>query len=107
MLEAPRGRLREGTSRSRQVTGCIVLWGNRPRKGDWSDLWLDVIMRRLATSDRSVVTAAEWVYSNWEFPTTRRSDGKTLRGNRPAPQPVHLLRAFGKWPELSRRMETG
>jgi hypothetical protein len=34
------GRLREGNFRSRQVTGCIGLVGLRPRKGDWSDLWI-------------------------------------------------------------------
>ena len=35
------GRLREEASGSRQVTGCIVLVGLRPRKGDWSDLWIE------------------------------------------------------------------
>ena len=35
------GRLREENFRSRQVTGCIVLLGLRPRKGDWSDLWIE------------------------------------------------------------------
>jgi hypothetical protein len=35
------GKLREGDFRSRQVTGCMVLVGLRPRKGDWSDLWIE------------------------------------------------------------------
>jgi hypothetical protein len=35
------GRLRKRTSGSRQVTGCIVVLGLRPRKGDWSDLWIE------------------------------------------------------------------
>ena len=36
----------------RGVTGRMFGWAFRPRKRDWSVLWLDVIMKRLATSDR-------------------------------------------------------
>ena len=64
MSQAPAcGRLRKGTSGlDRLQAGSLC---DRPRTGDWSDLWLDVIMRRLATSDRRLVTAAECVYSTW------------------------------------------
>ena len=61
------GRLREGTSGVDRSQAALMVWGVGPRRGDWSDLWLDVIVRRLATSDRSVVTAAKCVYSTWQF----------------------------------------
>ena len=35
------GKLRERDFRSRQVTGWMLLVGHRPRKGDWSDLWIE------------------------------------------------------------------
>ena len=41
-----RGKLREGTSGVDRSQAAFRNWGKRPRKGDWSDLWLDVIMRR-------------------------------------------------------------
>lgn len=73
-----RGKLREGTSGAdRSQAGC-VFWGAGPRKGDWSDLWLDVIMRRAATSDRSVVTAAKYVCSTWEFNQPGERHGETI-----------------------------
>jgi hypothetical protein len=53
-LAAVRGRLREGTSGVDRSQAAYRFWGIRPRKGDWSDMGLDVIMRRVATSDRSV-----------------------------------------------------
>src|SRR5205823_11238506 len=102
-----RGRLREGTSGVGRSQAVCVLWGMRPRQGDWSDLWLNVIMRRKATSDRSVVTAAKWVYSTWEFQQPGERDGETLYRNRFAPRPVHVLRAAGKRQELFERMATG
>jgi hypothetical protein len=35
------GKLREETFRSRQVTGWMNLVARGPRKGDWSDLWIE------------------------------------------------------------------
>ena len=64
------GELRESRlSRSRQVTGCIVLVeAMRPRKGDWSDLWPKRHHEaRKVTSHRSLVTAAKHVYSTSVF----------------------------------------
>ena len=100
-----RGRLRERTSGVDRSQAVHKFGANRPRKGDWSDLWLDVIMRRMATSNRSVVTAAKCVYSTWQFnsrPGERH--GKTLYRDRFAPQPVHLLRAAAQRQELSKPM---
>jgi len=79
----------------------------RPRQGDWSDLWLDVIVRRLATSNRTVVTAAKWVYSTWQFQTTRRRDGETVFGDRSASKQFHMLYPAGERQELSTGVETG
>jgi hypothetical protein len=61
-LAPARGRLWKGTSGVDRSQAVLHGWGFGPRKGDWSDLWLDVIMRRAATSDKSVVTAAQHVY---------------------------------------------
>ena len=89
-LAPARGKLREGTSGVDRSQAASVPWGERPREGDWSDLWLDVIMRRLATSDRRVVTAAEWVYSTWQFNPIAGGEarGQALCGSRLAPQPI-------------------
>ena len=62
-----RGRLRERTPGVDRSQAVLISWGARPRQGDWSDLWLNVIMRRTAISDRRLVTAAECVYSIWQF----------------------------------------
>src|SRR3954462_6278131 len=100
------GKLRNRTSGVDRSQAALLIWGDRPREGDWSDLWLDVIMRRVATSDRRMVTAEEWVYSTWQFkrqPGERH--GKTIYRNRPAPQPVHLLRAPAERAHLLKRME--
>src|SRR5690348_16683797 len=102
------GRLRERTSGVDRSQAASSVWGLGPREGDWSDLWLDVIMRRTAISDRSVVIAAKYVYSHWQFqqkPGDRH--GETLYRHRPASQSVHLLRALGKRQELSEPMAAG
>jgi transposase len=103
-----RGRLREGTSGVDRLQAASCFWDIRSRQGDWSDLWLDVIMRRTATSDRRMVTAAKYVYSTWQFnPRPGERHGETLYRNRSAPQPVHLLRAIGKLQELSKPVGSG
>src|SRR2546427_8548365 len=61
------GKLREETSgvdRSQAVSAC---GGDDPVKEIGQTCGLNVIMRRLATSNRSVVTAAKLVYSTWKF----------------------------------------
>jgi hypothetical protein len=59
----------------------------RPRKGDWSDLWLKRHRKaREETLDRRMVTAAEHVYSTWQFKKTGGEDGKTTHRDRLAPQ---------------------
>src|SRR4051812_11841508 len=95
------GRLRKRSSGVDRSQAALFVWGDRPRKGDWSDLWLDVIMRRTATSDRRMVTAAKWVYSTWQFKRQPgESHGETIYWDRPTPQPVHLLRAVAERAEL-------
>src|SRR5437588_8846065 len=103
-----RGRLREGTSGVARSQAGFGSWGKGRRVGDWSDLWLDVIMRRTAISDRSVVTAAKCVYSTWQFNATPgERHGETLYRHRFASQPVHQLRAAGKRQELSKPVAAG
>jgi hypothetical protein len=80
-----RGRLREETSGVDRSQAACSFGAFRPRKGDWSDLWLDVIVRRVATSDRRMVTAAECVYSTWQFQPGGEADGKTICGSGLAP----------------------
>src|ERR1700681_2677015 len=90
------GKLREETSgvdRSQAVSAC---WGTDPVKEISQTCGLNVIMRRMATSNRSVVTAAKLVYSTWKIKPPGERDGKTIYRNRFAPQPLHLLYSFGK-----------
>jgi hypothetical protein len=90
------GRLREGTSgvdRSQAVSGC---WGMDPVKEIGQTCGLNVIMRRRATSQRSVVTAAKLVYSTWKFTQPGERNGKALYRNRPASEPVHVLHSIGE-----------
>src|SRR5579862_3028325 len=85
------GKLREGTSGvERSQAGCCF-WGLDPVKEIGQTCGLNVIMRRLATSHRSVVTAVKLVYSTWRFTQPGERDGKTIYRNRFARQPVHLL----------------
>src|SRR5580658_9385259 len=100
------GKLREETSGvDRSQAGCC-LWGLDPVKEIGQTCGLNVIMRRRATSNRSVVTAAKLVYSTWKIGPGERN-GKTLHRNRFASQPVHLLHSAGKREDLPDRVEAG
>src|SRR6185295_10845274 len=59
------------------------------------------------TLNRRMVTAAEPVYSTCSTTTQEEYANATTHWNRPAPQPVHLLRAVGEWPELLDGLEIG
>src|SRR6266849_2552676 len=59
------------------------------------------------TLNRRMVTAAEPVYSTSSLESEEEYGSTTTHRNRPAPQPVHLLRAIGEWPELFERLEAG
>src|ERR1700681_4955419 len=101
------GKLREETSGvDRSQAGC-KWWGLDPVKEIGQTCELNVIMRRLATSDRSVVTAAKLVYSTWKNPTPGERHGKAIYRNRFAPQSVHLLYAVGKRQDIPDEMEAG
>ena|SRR4029077_9157866 len=58
------------------------------------------------TLNRRMVTAAEPVYSTCSARQEEYGNATTHR-NRPAPQPVHVLRAIRQWTELFDGMETG
>src|SRR6185436_5248062 len=98
MSRAPKigGRLREETSGADRSQAVSAWWGSDPVKEIGQTCELDVIMRRQATSDRSVVTAVELVCSTWKFTPPGERHGKALYRNRLASQPVHLLPAVGK-----------
>src|SRR5437868_68366 len=99
-----RGRLREGTSGVDRSQAASCFWDIRSRQGDWSDLWLDVIMRRTATSDRRMVTAAKWVYSVWQFQKPGGIDGEALLGSGFTSQSVHMLLAVRKRQDVCESM---
>src|SRR5271168_1618025 len=90
------GRLwRETSGVDRSQAGCRW-WGLDPVKEIGQTCGLNVIMRRMATSNRSVVTAVELVYSTWKFRQPGERNGKTIYRNRFAPQPVHMLHPIGE-----------
>src|SRR5215467_11950316 len=57
--------------------------------------------------NRRMVTAAEPVYSTCSSTNQEEYAITTTHWNRPAPQPVHVLRAIGEWTELFNGLETG
>ena len=61
------GKLREETSGVDRSQAGYCFWGLDPVKEIGQTCGLNVIMRRLATSHRSVVTAVKLVYSTWKF----------------------------------------
>src|SRR5437867_13121344 len=90
------GKLRKKTSGvDRSQAGCCW-WGSDPVKEIGQTCGLNVIMRREATSNRSVVTAAKLVYSTWKFTQPGERHGKAIYRNRFAPQPVHQLYSIGE-----------
>src|SRR5258708_7214704 len=85
------GRLRKETSGvDRSQAGCCW-WGSDPVKEIGQTCGSNVIVRRMATSNRSMVTAAKLVYSTWKFTQPGEKNGKAIYRNRLAPQPVHVL----------------
>ena len=77
------GKLREETSGVDRSQAVSASWGIDPVKEIGQTCGLNVIMRRLATSNRSVVTAAKLVYSTWKFNQALlkqpgESDGKAI-----------------------------
>src|ERR1700733_4414955 len=90
------GKLREGTSGAdRSQAGCIC-WGGDPVKEIGQTCGLNVIVRRLATSNRSMVTAAKLVCSTWKMTQPGERNGKAIYRNRSASQSVHLLHTAGE-----------
>src|SRR5260370_32122146 len=69
---------------------------------------LTVIMRRNATSDRRMVTAAKLRLLHLGVPSIPgERHGKAIYRNRSAPRPVHLLHATGERQDVPDHMETG
>src|ERR1700733_3051755 len=90
------GKLREEASGAdRSQAGCSW-WGSDPVKEIGQTCGLNVIVRRMATSDRSMVTAVKLVRSTWKIRQPGERNGKAIYRNRSAPQPVHLLHPAGE-----------
>src|ERR1039457_6968288 len=90
------GKLREETSGGDRSQGVSAGWGSDPVKEIGQTCGLNVIVRRMATSNRSVVTAAKLVCSTWKFNEPAERNGKAIYRNRFAPQPVQLLHPLGE-----------
>src|SRR6516162_11650999 len=101
------GKLREETSGVDRSQAGSDWWGLDPVKEIGQTCGLNVILRRLATSHRSVVTAAKLVYSTWKFIRPGKGNGKTVYRNRPASQSVYLLHSLGERQDLHKRMGAG
>src|SRR5687768_6485875 len=98
------GRLRRETSGVDRSQAASVFWGGDPGKEIGQTCGLNVIMRRLATSNRSVVTAAKLVHSTWKFIQPGERNGKAIYRNRLAPEPIHLLHPAGKRADVLERV---
>ncbi len=61
------GKLREETSGVDRSQAGSVCWGADPVKEMGQTCGGNLIVRRTATSDRSVVTAVKCVYSTWKM----------------------------------------
>src|SRR5712692_10737170 len=109
MSYAPaRGRLRKGTSGADRAQAASSCWGIDPVKEIGQTCGLNVVMRRLATSDRRMVTAAKLRLLHLGVPSTSgERHGKAIYRNRSAPRPVHLLHAAGERQDVPDDMETG
>src|SRR5258707_187970 len=94
------GKLRKETSGVDRSQAGLFWWGMDPEKEIGQTCGLNVIMRRRATSNRSVVTAAKLVYSTWKFTPPGERHGKTIYRNRSASQSVHLLHSIGERPDV-------
>jgi len=109
MSRLGRDKLREERfSRSRQATGCIGLVRHCDlvkEIGQTCD-WSATVRPACRTLNRRMVTAAEPVYSTCSSQQEEYENATTHR-HRPAPQPVHVLRAIGEWPELFDGLEAG
>src|SRR5260370_29263753 len=98
------GKLRKRTSGVDRSQAASCSWGLDPVKEIGQTCGLNVIMRRTATSNRSVVTAAKLVYSTWKITQPGERNGKAIYRNRLASQPVHLLHSIGKRADLLERV---
>src|ERR1700690_3981232 len=101
------GKLREETSGADRSQAGYICWGSDPVKEIGQTCGLDVIVRRVATSDRSMVTAAKSVCSAWKFTQPGESNGKAIYRDRSAPQPVHLLHTAGERADVCDRVGVG
>jgi hypothetical protein len=101
------GRLREETSGVDRSQAGSLCWGLDPVKEIGQTCGLNVIMRRLATSNRSVVTAAKLVYSTWEFRQPGERTEKTIYRDRLASESIHVLHPSGERTDVRDRVGAG
>src|ERR1700746_3582163 len=101
------GRLRKETSGVDRSQAGSFWWGLDPVKEIGQTCGLNVIMGRLATSHRSVVTAAKLVCSTWKITQPGERNGKAIYRDRLASQPVYLLHSIGEREDVRDRVGAG
>src|SRR3954449_12921423 len=101
------GKFRKKTSGVDRSQAGSFWWGIDPVKEIGQTCGLNVILRRRATSHRSVVTAAKLVYSTWKFTQPGERNGKAIYRNRSASEPVHLLHSIGERADVCDRVGAG
>src|SRR5262249_61718633 len=69
--------------------------------------WSATVRPASRTLNRRMVTAAEPVYSTCSSQRQEEDASATTHRNRPAPQPIHVLRAIGERKELFDGLEAG
>jgi hypothetical protein len=75
------GKLREETSGADRSQAGYVYWGQDPVKEIGQTCGVNVILRRVATSNRRMVTAAKLVCSTWKIKQPGDRNGKTIYRN--------------------------
>src|ERR1700677_251955 len=101
------GKLRKETSGADRSQAGQICWGSDPVKEIGQTCGLNVIVRREATSDRSMVTAAKLVCSTWKITQPGERNGKAIYRHRSAPQSVHLLHSAGERADVCDRVGVG
>src|SRR5579862_2700398 len=101
------GKLRKETSGADRSQAGGVCWGLDPVKEIGQTCGLNVSVRRLATSDRRMVTAVKSVCSTSKITQPGERNAKAIYRNRFAPQSVYVLHSARQRTDLYDRVGVG